>query len=209
MKHLIILSVLLLAGCSTFLRPVARVGDSKAIAPRDNGTPAVVDSGKNVTRVPIPANTRMVVVEEQAMPATETESAKPATTTLKFDFSEPTSFERASTNVVASTGAIDTTVAKHRIDVEGRKVLLYAAIAATALAIGLFVAKWPTPALASGVGAVVFFLSYQLAGLPQWFWMVGAAVILAGIAIMLGYKRAEWDANGDLIPDFLQKKAKQ
>jgi hypothetical protein len=180
-------------------------GGASANAPKDNGTAASVSSGTSVSTVPLPVGSTVETV--QGTPETATSPAVPPS--VRVTLAAPSELRVETTAEAATTGTIDTATAKHRIDVEtasaGRAPLLWAAIVAAGGAVVLMVMKWPTAAMLCGIGSGVFFFAWRVSGLPDWFWFIGAAAVLSGACLMLGYKRAEWDANGDFIPDALQK----
>ena len=193
--------VLLLAACSTL--PRIRIGKAEVAAPKDAGTPATLKSGEVRTGFRIPGKSRMTIAKTEAVAATAETPFKPAVEVTTFDFSEPTQFEQIANTMAASTGTVDTTVAKRRIDVESKVPLLYAAIGAGVAAVVFMVLKWPSVAMLCGIASGAFFAAWRLADIPWW---VGLLALIAGGALMLGYKRAEWDVNGDFIPDQLQRK---
>jgi len=195
-----ILVVLLLAACSTL--PRIRIGKAEVAAPKDAGTPATLKQGEVKTGMVIPPKTRVSIVKVDAIPATAETPARPATETLTFDFSQASEFIQTANTLAASTGTVDTSVAKKRIETEGKAPLLYAAIGAGVAAVVFMVLKWPTVALLCGIGSGAFFAAWRLADIPWW---AGLIALTAGGALMLGYKRAELDANGDGIPDRFQK----
>ena len=198
-----ILACIALTGCSLFPRaPRITVGDTKIEAPKDAGKPATLDKGEVRTAFAIPAQTLMRVEETAPMPATDTAPARPAVKLTTFSFGAPTQFEQVASTLLASTGTVDTSVAKKRIETESKAPLLYAAIGAGVAAVVFMVLKWPTVALLCGIGSGAFFAAWRLADIPWW---AGLIALTAGGALMLGYKRAEWDANGDGIPDRFQK----
>jgi len=192
-----------LGGCSIFPRaPKIQIGDAKVEAPRDAGKPATLDKGEVRTAFEIPAQTLMRVEEIAPTPATDTAPARPAVKLTTFSFGAPTHFEQVASTLLASTGTVDTSVAKKRIETESKAPLLYAAIGAGVAAVVFMVLKWPTVALLCGIGSGAFFAAWRLADIP---WSAGLIALTAGGALMLGYKRAEWDVNGDGIPDRFQK----
>jgi hypothetical protein len=195
---LVLMFVLL--GCASV--PRIQWGKATVEAPKDAGTPAQLKSGEVKTGFRIPAKSRMTVEKTEAVPATAETPARPAVEVTTFDFSEPTQFEQIANTMQASTGTVDTSVAKKRIETESKAPLLYAAIGAALAAVVAMVLKWPSVALLCGIGSGAFFAAWRLADIPWW---AGLIALTAGGALMLGYKRAEWDANGDLIPDKLQK----
>jgi len=195
-----LLLVLFISGCSSI--PTIRFGKAVVEAPKDAGTPATLKSGEVKTGFRIPAKSRMTVAKTEAIPATAETPARPAMEVTTFDFSEPTEFEQTASTMAASTGTVDTSVAKKRIDVESRAPILYAAIASLAAAVLCVVMKWPGVGIICGIASGVFFAAWKLADIP---WQAGLAVLAVAGALYVGYKRRELDENGDGIPDRLQK----
>jgi hypothetical protein len=191
-----LLFAMLGAGCMT--APRAKLsGGASAAGPRDNGTPARVESGSTVTTATIPAGSTVTFTPAKAL--------DPVTATL----SAPMEIRTESRHESATTGTIDTTVATKRIEVESaaaeRRWLLWAAIACgvAGLVVRSLLPAWPGLSNGLLVAAAAAGASWKLAEVPAWLWLciIGGAALLA-----LGYKRAEWDKNGDGIPDAFQRK---
>jgi len=194
-----IFAVLILAACSTL--PRIRIGKAEVAAPKDLGTPATLNSGENKTGIIIPAGTKLVVTKTDAVEPTASTPGRPRTETLSFDFSQASEFIQTANTLAASTGTIDTRVALRRVESEEKKPLLYVSIGCAVIALGFMYFRWPTAAALSGVGSACFFAAWKLSDISPW---VGALFIVAAVAGVAFYKRAEWDANGDGIPDKLQ-----
>ena len=196
--------VLCLLGCGTAL-PKAKVRGATAQGPRDIGAPAVVESGGTVTTLPVPAGSTVESVP--AVPASATSAGIPAVVKVVLaGASELRSETHASK---ASSGSTDSTVAVKRIEVESaaseRRWLLWAAIGCGVVGLVLKSMLPAWPALSNGllVGAVAAGCAWKLAEVPAWLWLA----VLVGAGLMVaGYKRAEWDANGNGIPDALESK---
>lgn len=186
------LVALLLAGCGGL--PRIQFGKTQVVAPKDAGTPAQLSNDATTTTIPVPAKSQVVIIKIEAVPATATSAARPAQEFTIFDFSQPTRFEQIATKMAASTGTIDTTVATHRIDVEERRWLLFAAIGSGIVGIVLksFMPAWPGISNGLLVGAAIAAVTWKVAALPAWVWLIpiGFMVMKA-----LGYKRAELDAK--------------
>jgi len=193
--------VLFLAACSPL--PRIRIGKAEVQAPKDTGTPATMAKGEVRTGLAIPPNTKVSIVKVEAIPATADTPARPATQTLTFDFSQASEFIETANTLAASTGTIDTTVAKKRIETESKAPLLWAGIACLGAGVVLFIFKWPGPALLCGIGSGTFFAAWKIADIPWWagLFAVGAAVFL-----IVGYIKSQRDLNHDGIPDRLQQK---
>lgn len=185
-----------LGGCSAwnkaFPRPASiSTPSASVIGLKDQGKPATLDSGSKVEKLQIPEGSTVIVTKTEAVQATASTPYLPAVEKFEFKTSKPTEWAKTESVVKASTGTIDTTIAAKRIDSEESRPLLYAALAAM-VGVGIFIwLGYPTPAFISGGASVIFFLSWKLSGLPDWFWVVGVAALAAASAIWLGHERAE------------------
>jgi hypothetical protein len=197
-----LLPLVILTGCVRL--PKIDFGGKQVIAPRDAGSPATLAQNEGKSTLVIPAETKVVSTETYPVPATATTPYVPRQITTEWSFSKPTSFEMWSKDAQASTGTIDTTVAKHRIDVADRSKLLWIAIGCgvAGIIVRSLLPAWP--ALSNGllIAAPCAFAAWKFSDVPSWLW----AIILGIVGFMaLGYKKAEWDKNNDGIPDVLQK----
>jgi len=174
------------------------------------GTPASLNTADAQTVVTLPTGSEVKVeriAAQSALPATEDTpavAAKPAVETTTIKLAGLGEFKKVETTVAADTGTVDTSVAKHALDVADRKWLLWAALAC---GIGGIVLKSLLPAwpgLSNGllIAAPIAFSAWKLSDVPSWLW---AVVLLVMGCLALGYKRAQWDKNGDGIPDIIQK----
>lgn len=198
---------LLLGGCSTVGR--IKTGAASIFAVKDAGKAATLDENHEVATLPIPAGTRAVMTSLEPIagqPATETSPAiapQAGRTVTEFIFDKPSEWKKTGTYIRADTGTVDTTIAKHRIDVEESRYLLFAAMGA-GIAAGVFLyLKYPTPAFICGGAAVIFFMAWKLSGLPWWFHILGFCAIAAAIFLWIGHRRGERDgaiASGSLPP---------
>jgi hypothetical protein len=161
--------------------PRVRIGKVEASAPKDTGKPATVASDTTTTEVAIPEGSTLEEVTTSEL------AEKP----LRLTFSRPSALRIVRENQTASTGTVDTSVAIRRADNAARMPLLYAAIGAMVGAAAFLFLKYPTPALLCGAASVVFFVAWQAAGLPAWFWVVGAVAIAGGLALWIGHERGE------------------
>lgn len=188
---------LLLGGCSTVGR--IKTGAASIFAVPDNGKPATLDENHEVVTLPLPAGTRAVMTSFEAMPgrpATETSPAvapQAGRTVTEFIFDKPSEWKKTGTYVRADTGTVDNAVAKHRIDSEAAQPLLIASIACVALAVFFAFRAYPTPAIACGIGAVIFFMQWQMTSLPSWFKMLGITAVVGGVVLWVGHRRGERD----------------
>lgn len=198
------LLVLSLLGCGMAL-PRVKVPGASAQGPKDIGAPATVESGGTVTTLPVPAGSTVESVA--GIPASASNAAIPAV--VKVVMAGVSELRSETHSSKASSGSTDSTVAVKRIEVESaaeeRRWLLWAAIGCgvVGLVIKSMLPQWP--ALSNGllVGAVAAGCAWKLAEVPAWLWLA----VLAGAGLMVaGYKRAEWDANGNGIPDALESK---
>jgi hypothetical protein len=198
-------AILLLTGCGLIRgRPTIKAPGVSVTGPQDAGKPATLATAEAGTTMPIPAGSAVKVTQTEAQPATAEKPAVPATTVTEITPSAPTVITHTESKVQADTGTIDTSVAKHRIDAAERRWLLWAAIACgiAGLIVRSLLPSWPSLSNGLLVAAPCAFAAWKFAEVPAWLWgLVVAAVIL----LALGYKRAEWDKNGDGIPDALQR----
>lgn len=201
--RLLCLIALLFTGC---LGPRGSIKSAIAtvVGVKDAGKPAVLASNETRSALAIPQGSKMTVIRTEPLLATQTAAAVPASEVTTFDFSKPTQFETSSVAISADTGTVDQSVALRKIDVAERRWLLWVAIAAGVGGIVLksVLPQWPSLSngllLASGLA----FASWKLADIPSWIWLLGGI----GALLALGYKRAEWDKDGDGTPDIIQKK---
>jgi hypothetical protein len=196
------LLVCALLGCAT---PGAMIGKLRALAPKDAGTPATVEKRESSAKLEAPAGTQVRVERTEPVPATADTKFSPGRTLTEWTFPDTAVFTFDTQQARASSGTVDTTVAKHRIDVAERRWLLWTAIACglAGIVVRSLVPAWP--ALSNGLlaGAALAFASWKFSEIPAWLWLVALGVVAA---LALGYKRAEWDRDGDGIPDRLQSK---
>lgn len=197
-RYVLLFIALFLAGCGLG-RGLIRHAGTQVVGVPDAGKPAVLISGETRRGFRIPANSKVAITR------TDATASLPAIESAQFELSGPSEYQEISSRVDASTGTIDTEVAKKRIDVESKAPFLYAAIACVLGAAGCMIARFPAAALLSGVAAVSFFALWKMSDLPIWFVCVGVAALAGGAFLIFGYKRAEADLNGDGIPDRLQK----
>lgn len=194
----------ILSGCASGTGRL-HIGRNKVQSVPNPGTPATLNTAKQTGSIRIPKNSKITRTETAAEPATQTKPAEPAKITTVVENSEPTEWVETKESVSANTGTVDTSVAKHKIDVEDRKWLLWTAIACgiAGLVVKSMLPAWP--ALSNGllIASPLAFAAWKLADVPSWLWFVAVAVV--GL-LALGYKRAEWDKDSDGIPDFLEGK---
>ncbi len=201
-----------LSGCSLLpSRADIKIGDSKVKGPANPGTPATLATFNAGETLPLMAGSRVIITRFKAVagkpaangqPAVEAQPEREVTEIIPAG---DTQWQRTEARVQADTGTVDTSVAKHAIDAADRRWLLWAAIGC---GIGGVVLRSLMPAwagLSNGllIGAALAFGAWKLSDIPSWMW---AAAIGVMALLALGYKRAEWDKNGDGIPDALQKK---
>lgn len=155
-------------------------------------------------KVALPQNSKITTTETAAQPATEKSPARPAQTVTVIEPGGPTEWVKTASTVQADTGKVDTSVSLHKIDVAERRWLLWAAIGCGILGIVLksMLPAWPGISNGLLIASPAAFAAWKFAEVPAWLWFV---VVVAVVLLALGYKRAEWDKNGDGIPDALQK----
>ncbi len=190
----------MLCGCAMFQKKgVIKSGGATVAAVESAGKPATLATTDGKESIAIPKDTTVTITEHEATPTA------PAFKVTELHFNSPTEWQKFTATVAANTGTVDTSVATKRLEIAERQWLLWAAIGC---GIGGIVLKSMLPAwpgLSNGLllAAVVAGVSWKVAALPGWLWAAGA-VIMALMA--WSYKRAEWDKNGDGVPDILQAK---
>jgi hypothetical protein len=109
----------------------------------------------------------------------------------------------------ASTGTVDTTVAVKKAELtqasKDRAPLLWVAIACGVLGVvaRIVVKEWPAIGNGFLAAAALAGIAWKVAEVPWWGFL---GIFLVVGAIMAGYKRAEWDRDGNGLPDFLERK---
>ncbi len=208
---LVVIALMLLCGCSILDR-VPRVSvpatellaPASATAPRDTGKPATVASAGEESRIALPAGSTITVTRTEAQPATERTPARPAIEVREIHLSSDSAWYERAQHIAASTGTIDTSVAMHRIDVAERRWLLWTAIACgiAGIVVRQVVPLWPGLSNGLLMGAALAGAAWKFSAIPSW---IFAVAIGACALIAIGYKRAEWDKDGDGIPDILER----
>lgn len=215
MRYIFVIACLLLTGCVS--KPRARIGDIEAAGPKDAGTPATVTTTKAGEAATIPTGSRVVITETAAVeaqparpatpdsPAQPAQPAQPATRVTEIVPAAPMVWERKEDTARASSGTVDTSLGHHRIEAEERRVLLYIGIGLgiLGLVVRSMLPAWPSLSNGLLAGAVIAGISWKVAALPSWVWTLALA---AAALLAMGYKRAEWDRDGDGVPDILQSK---
>lgn len=197
-KILLCATLFLLIGCTS---GKLRIGRTVVQPPPNAQTPSFANTGEKTVETSIPAGTVKETVKTQG---NATESPKEVT---RYVFPEATTEKTVEITQSASLSnerAPDQTVALRKEENNARAPLLYAAIGACVVGIGFIFMKWPTPAACSFGAGIIFFIAWQVSGLPSWFFMLGFLVLAAGIGVMLGFKRKEWDKNSNYVPDVME-----
>lgn len=185
---------LLLCGCS-WLPAKIHVGDATVSAPKDAGTPAVLETRAAGETLALPAGSAVTVTKTEpiaaiaATPNAPAVAAQPAKEVTEVHLTAPTVWQKTANTVSASTGTIDQTIAAKRIDAEESRPLLYAALASL-VAAGFFIWRaYPTPALICAGAAVVFFIAWKVSGVPDWLWAAGAIALAAAGFLYIGHEK--------------------
>jgi hypothetical protein len=208
---IVAVAVLMLSGCARFGKPFIRSGETTVTGLKDAGSPATLNTSEAGERLALPKGSRIWLRQTDRVPARPaTENApeskeQPAETVTVIEPGDATFWERTTSSVTAGTGTVDTTVAKHRIDAQERRWLLWTALACglAGLVVRSLLPAWP--ALSNGllIASPIAFAAWKLADVPSWLWLVALGIVAL---LALGYKRAEWDRDGDGIPDVFQKR---
>ncbi len=206
------ITCLALSGCALFSpKGLIKLGGDRVQAVENAGTPAQLSKASAGTQIALAAGSKVVVTEKKAVPAqaatatTPAVAAQAAVTETVIIPSAGTQWVKNEESASAGTGTVDTSVQIHQIDVENRRWLLWAAIGCGIAGIVLKSMLPAWPGLSNGllIASPAAFAAWKFAEVPGWLWFAVIAVV--GL-LAAGYKRAEWDKNGDGIPDFLQKK---
>ena len=192
-----ITSVLLLAGCQL-----------------SKGKLKITDEKTEVS-TPTEAKANTQVSDSHEETTTEIYPGTKVTGRIESDLPKPTDFVitypkitvKSASNARAIQYATepDQTIAIKKQEDKERRVLLYAAIAFAAIGVILRVVLHTWPALSNGflLSAGIAGVAWKVAEIPAWMCAMGIAV---AVLLILGYKRGEWDANKNGIPDFLEDK---
>jgi hypothetical protein len=181
-----------------------------AQGPKDNGTPVTVGKSDSGVSLVLPAGSKVVKREIKGLgyrPATKDTPAQqqtPDETITEIIPGGPTEYHETKQSVNASSGTVDTSVANHKIDVEDRSKLLWVAIGCgiAGLVVKSMLPAWPSLSNGLLIASPCAFAAWKFAEVPAWLW---GAVIVVVLLLVAGYKRAEWDRDGNGVPDFLQK----
>lgn len=203
-RALLVVLSLGLGGCQLLQRGSIRgFGGAKVTGVTDSGKPATLAQDESTGALGLPAGSKLVITRFDALPGKPMTSdhpevaAVPAHEVMEVVLSKDTQWRKDETHIRADTGSVDTSIAKHRIDVAESRYLLWASLGAVAAA-GVFLwLKYPTPAMICGAAAVIFFLAWKLSDLPTYFWVIGAMGIAGAGALWLGHERGEKSAKGE------------
>lgn len=207
MRPLLIILCLLAAGCSRI--PFIKSGEVSVTGTKDAGTPATLNTLNAGEDIKLKAGSKVIITRYKGV------AAKPATADSPAVAAQPerevteiipagdTQWQRTEARVSADTGTVDTSVRKSQIEAEERRPLLYAAIAAVVAGLGFMYVRFQALAVMCFIGAGAFFCAWKMAEISPW---VGGLFLVAAVAGFAFYKRAEWDKNGDGVPDILQGK---
>jgi len=178
-----------------------------------DGNGATLASDKATATITIPAGSKLTTTKFEARPwqppgnGRPAFAPEPAREVTEVTLSRDTVWQKEETKTTADTGAVDTSIAKHRIDTEAAQPLLWVAIACTVLALFFAFRAYPTPAISCGIAAVIFFMQWQMTSLPSWFKMLGVAAVVGGIVLWVGHRRGEKDGVKEHLEELAKAKA--
>ena len=184
-------ALFLFTGCSSLPWPFVKkgsiaLGPNKVTAVEHAEKPATLETKDVGESLPVPKGSVIRKTETEAIPPDI-----PAKVVTEVIVAEDTVWTKKANTVSASTGTVDTSVAKAQIDAEEKRPLLYAAIASALGAVFFFWRAYPSPALLCSVGAAGFFAAWKMADLPTWFWGLAITAVGIGAALFLGHERGE------------------
>lgn len=207
-----LLGLFLVSGCLTSPnRGAIRAGDVTVRGVVDPGKPASLNTETSSERVVLPAGSKITSTEVGALPARAAFEGIPAVTAQAgktITVIEPgaaTEWSKTTNMVSADTGTVDTSVAIHKVDVAERRILLFVAIGCglAGLVLKSMLPAWPGISNGFLLGSVFFGAAWKFSEIPAW---AGVIAIVAVGLLSLGYKRAQWDKDGNGVPDSLEKK---
>lgn len=108
----------------------------------------------------------------------------------EFKLDQASEFISQAEMLRASTGKIDTELAKHESDNKARQILLYGALVAGLAAAVAVWRGWPTLAIILGIAAGACLFMWKMTELPAWIWAV-VGLPLAAAGVWWGYTRAQ------------------
>lgn len=187
------------SGCAYWKRGAIKSPMGSVVGVPDAGKAATLATDAKWEEMMLPKGSSLTLTKFGATVATSDKPAEPAREVTAVVLSEPTAWKKTENVFQANTGTVDISLAAHRIDAAESRPLLYAAIlAAVGVAVFMWL-KYPTPAMICGAASVIFFLSWKLSGLPDWFYVLGVCGLVAAAAIWFAHERGEKHAKG-LVP---------
>ena len=129
-----------------------------------------------------------------AVPATASDPGRPedpAVVTYEFTPTAPTEIRTEETRTQASSGTVDTSVAKMEIKQKSKDKLLWFAAIAVVGALFFVWRGYPTGIYLCGIAAAIFFALWQISNLPDWMQFVGFGAVAGAVGIYFGYERKE------------------
>lgn len=192
-------------GCRSFTRGVIKADGVTVKGVLDAGKPATLASDVKWEGMTLPKGSSLTLTKFGASVGTPDTKAEPAKEVTEVHLAEATEWKRTENVINADTGTVDTSIAKHRIDAEENRFLLWASLGAL-VASGVFLyLKYPTPGFICAGAAVVLFAAWKLAGLPPWFHVIGISALVGAVMLWRGHARGEADGikaamSGDVEP---------
>ncbi len=191
------------SGCAMFRVPRIKVPGIEVQAPKDAGKPASLNTSDAKETLTIPPGSRFILKQKEALPATSERPAQPAESVVEIEPSAAMQWAKAVNSISADTGTVDTSVALARVKSDERKPLLYMAIIATLVGLGLMYFRFPSLAVMAFIGAGLFGLAWWFDRISGW---TGGLCLCCALAGVVYYNRGALDKNGDGTLDILQRK---
>lgn len=164
--------------------PSIKTDDATVLAPKNPGEPATLAKDVFDSKIEIPKGTEVKV------------TYRADAVFYEFKLDEPTEFSTQASMLRASTGKIDTELAKHEADNRTRKFLLWGAGICAVLGAVAVLKGWPQAGIILGAASGACLLIWKMSELPAWiFAIVGLPLLAAGI--WWGYSRAEKQLKPD------------
>jgi hypothetical protein len=200
-----LIALCLTTGCSFPAKGKIRMGADQVVAPKDAESPSSIKETVTSTTLPIPAGTTITAFPMPDL-TTASQSALNSIYWPKDSLlSTQTTVKEAT---VSPSRKPDQTVELQKLANADRRILLFASIGCllAGIVVKALVPAWPSLPMGLFAASPILFLAWKFSEIPWW---ISIIPVLLVCLLVLGYKRAEWDKNGDFIPDAFQKVKKE
>lgn len=192
---------LMLAGCGLFGGAGRlKIGDNSVTPVANAAKPATLETLNAGETIRLSAGSRFIITRFKAVPGVPATKDSPAIApqpereVTEINPASDTQWQRTEATVKADSGTVDTSLAAKKIDAQENRILLYGALGMLVGAGIFFWLHYPSPALMCAGGAVILFLCWKMAGLPEWFWATSVLAGAGAAGLYFGHERAERNA---------------